>query len=554
MASDQKRHGQTYTPEPISRALSRWAIQSADDSVLEPSVGEGRFVFDAYHRLEELGAESKETRNQIHGLDIDADAVDTLQQRAREEFGGEFPNISAGNLFDSDFPEVDALIGNPPYVIRHRFEDAEEIIERFSEYDFSDQSDLYVYFLLQATQFLKPGGRMAMIVSNSWMKRKYGEEFKEFLLNEFHIHALIGFQERVFDDLANSVCIIAEKRPNTIRIPAKNDVRFIQAESEDIFNGDEKSLDELADAAIQSARVPQRALDAGDYWDIWLRAPLVFESIKNSDDFTALSDFATPSIGVQTLHKDFYILSDSEPEVDEIEDEFLRPIAYSSRDHQDPTIRPPDCKYHVFWCSQPKDELEGTRVLEYIEAAENRTIEKRYSDETYDGLHNKTRIRKANREPWYNLIDEAERRLPSQILLPRRVYENYTAVWNADAVVPNENFLATTVERDEDVKPLLAYLNSQLGELNLRLAGQVYGGGVCDLNVSSSKTIQTLDLDALTDADRDRLTTAFDEFAETADRGVLDEAVYTILGYTDEERQEIQDALELAVEESVNKD
>ncbi|RKS82114.1 N-6 DNA methylase [Haloarcula quadrata] len=551
MVSEQKRHGQTYTPESVSHFLTNWAIRGRDDTILEPSVGEGRFVFDSYNRLLSLGADEDEASESIYGLDIDEDAVETLQKTAQTEFNSEFFNVSVGNLFNADLPEVDALVGNPPYVIRHRFENPEEITEQFSDYSFSDQADLYCYFLVRATQFLKPGGRMAMIVSNSWMKRKYGEEFKKFLLNEFHIHALIGFQERVFDDLANTVCIVAEKRPNTIRMPAENDVQFIQAQSPDIFNSSRKTLDELSNIAVQSSRVPQRRLGAEDYWDIWLRAPHVFTSIKDSDKFTTLDEYATPSIGVQTLHKDFYVLDNSE--TIQIEDNYLKPIAYSPRDHQEPSLHIDDCKYQLFWCAQDKGDLEGTNALDYIEKWENRTIEKRYSDETYDGLHNKTRIKDANRNPWYNLIDEAKRRLPSQILLPRRVYENYTAVWNPDGVVPNENFLATTVHSDEHTKPLLAYLNSQLGELNLRLAGQVYGGGVCDLNVSSSKTIQTINLDKLTGGELEQLVVAFDRFVETGEREVLDEAVYSVLGYTDHERNKTQDVLSLAIEESVNK-
>lgn len=551
MVSEQKKRGQTYTPSTVSGALSRWAIQSSSDAVLEPSVGEGQFVFDVHDRLTSLGATDDEARKSIYGTDIDSEAVDTLQKTAKKDRGDEYPHIDAGNIFEVEFPEVDALVGNPPYVIRHRFENAEEIIEQFSEYDFSDQADLYCYFLVRATQFLKPGGRMAIIVSNSWMKREYGEEFKEFLLNEFYIHALVGFQKRVFEDLANSVCIIAEKRPNTIQMPADNDIRFIQAESDRIFNGAKKSLDELADSAIHSARVTQDSLESDEYWDIWLRSPRVFESIKGSDKFVPLRKYASPSIGVQTLHKDFYIISNGDS--GQIEAKFLRPIAYSPRDHQKPEIQPEDCVYQLFWCSDKREELTGTDVLEYIEKWEGRTIEKRYSDETYDGLHNKTRIKKANRDPWYDLTDEARRRLPSEILLPRRVYENYTAVWNPEGVVPNENFLGTTVERDGYVKPLLAYLNSSLGELNLRLAGQVYGGGVCDLNVGSSKEIQTLDLEQLSKKSLNQLTQAFESFRESGNRDVLDEVLYHILGYTDAEQKEISDALDLAIAESVNK-
>jgi hypothetical protein len=511
-------------------------------------------VFDAYERLLDLGASNDDARNRIYGTDVDSTAVETLQTTARERWGNEFINVNSGNIFETEFPEADALVGNPPYVIRHRFENADEVIRRFSDYDFSDQTDLYVYFLLRAAEFLAPGGKMGVIVSNSWMKRKYGEEFKRFLLENFYIHGLVGFRERVFGDLVNSVCILAEKRENTVRMPATNDVRFVQANSSDVFNGGgEKSLNDLADASVQSAQVPQQVLSPEEYWDVWLRAPDAFEAIKGSDEFAPLSDFATPMIGVQTLAKEFYIFSEDDPPRSDIEDDFLHPIAYSSRDHQSPIMRTEDCSHRVFWCSKSKDELASTAAIEYIEAAENRTVKKRYSDQTYEGLHNKTRIRNTSRDPWYDLTAEAERRLPAQILLPRRVYENYTAVWNADRVVPNENFLATTVEREEYLKPLLCYLNSCLGELNLRLAGQVYGGGVCDLNVSSSKAIQTLDLAALSDGELATLADAFDAFVKSNDRDGLDEAVYAVVGFSDVEGDEIRAVLELVIQESLSK-
>jgi tRNA1(Val) A37 N6-methylase TrmN6 len=554
MVTEEKQHGQTYTPEQISKFLTRWAVRSPEDLVLEPSVGEGQFVFNAQDQLIRLGADKNESQQSIYGMDIDSEAISKLQNRARIVLGNEFPNVGEGNLFDNDLPKVNAVIGNPPYVIRHRFENPDKIIEQYSnQLDFSDQADLYVYFIVRALESLKPEGRFAMIVSNSWMKKKYGEEFKEYLLRELDLKALIGFQERVFPDkLVNSVCILAEKRPNTIRIPdTDSETKFIQIEKADLLEGIE-DIEALEEKAVQFTSVPQPYLDPEDYWDIWLRAPGIFDVIYSDGKFTNLSEFAEPMIGVQTLAKEFYVISEESLEKGEIEDEYLRPLTYSPRDHQNPVLTD-DCEYRIFWCSKPKSQLEGTRALEYIKEAENRTVENRYSDETYDGLHNKKRIKQSNRSPWYNLTEEADRRLPSQILIPRRVYDNYTAVWNKSSAVPNENFLAATVEKEEYVKPLLCYLNSSLGELCLRLSGHVYGGGVCDLNVSSAKEIQTLDLGKLNGTQLQFLNSGFDEFVETGDRGLLNEAVYETLEFTPQEKAEVKNALQVAIEESLSK-
>jgi hypothetical protein len=502
-----------------------------------------------------LGASEETASESIYGIDLDTEAVGRLQEMADQNYGLTFPNIDVGNLFEASFPEVDVLVGNPPYVIRHRFENPEKIVNRFSDiYGFTDQADLYCYFIAQAAESLRPGGRLAMIVSNSWMKKRYGEEFKQFLLQEFNIHALVGFNERVFDDLTNSICILAEKRPNTIRIPDPDQtVYFIQAESPSIFDNVDgfDPLEQLQRDAVQIAQIPQPDLSPQEYWDIWLRAPDVFESLEMNDRFVPLIEYATPKIGVQTLAKDFYIFETTDTERIDVESQFLKPIAYSSRDHQTPVLEEDDCCHFLFWCDEDREALTGTRALEHIENAEQRVVQNRYTDETIDGLHNKKRIKQASRTPWYDLKKEAMNRLPSQILLPRRVYEDYTAVWNRGRVVPNENFLATNVDDEDHVKPLLVYLNSSLGELCLRLSGQVYGGGVCDLNVSSAKQIRCLDFDSISALPR--LSTAFDTFAETQDREVLDDAIFEALEFVDQQRSEVEEALRLSIRESVAK-
>jgi hypothetical protein len=49
------------------------------------------------------------------------------------------------------------------------------------------------------------------------------------------------------------------------------------------------------------------------------------------------------------------------------------------------------------------------------------------------------------------------------------------------------------------------------------------------------------------------LNSAFDEFVETGDRELLNEAVYEILEFTPKEKAEVEDALQVAIEESLSK-
>src|SRR5205823_5533221 len=64
----------------------------------------------------------------------------------------------------------------------------------------------------RACRALRPGGRLAVVVSASWLDMKYGQELKRALLERFRIHLLLGFEGRVFQDaLVKPVVLLAEK-------------------------------------------------------------------------------------------------------------------------------------------------------------------------------------------------------------------------------------------------------------------------------------------------------------------------------------------------------
>jgi hypothetical protein len=52
----RKARGAFFTPVELARYISRWALRTATDRVLEPSCGEAAFLLAAADRLDELGA------------------------------------------------------------------------------------------------------------------------------------------------------------------------------------------------------------------------------------------------------------------------------------------------------------------------------------------------------------------------------------------------------------------------------------------------------------------------------------------------------------------
>lgn len=54
-AAQQKTLGAFYTAETVATFLVNWAVRAADDSVLDPSCGDGVFLSAAVERLRRLG-------------------------------------------------------------------------------------------------------------------------------------------------------------------------------------------------------------------------------------------------------------------------------------------------------------------------------------------------------------------------------------------------------------------------------------------------------------------------------------------------------------------
>ena len=69
----EKLRGGYYTPTAISKFITDWAIRSLNDTVLEPSCGDGSFLSAAKLRMKELGGNSLQIRQRITGVELKVD-------------------------------------------------------------------------------------------------------------------------------------------------------------------------------------------------------------------------------------------------------------------------------------------------------------------------------------------------------------------------------------------------------------------------------------------------------------------------------------------------
>lgn len=183
MVKAQKRAtGSFYTCLSIADYIVQWAIVDEDTKVLEPSFGDGSFLYSALNRFNELGNYEPE----IYGVELQAEPF--------YNFVNTNSSVDCTLIDYMDYNTncgVDAVIGNPPYVsLRNLSEnDRNKAISLMSRYgiDMPPSSSLWMPFVVHATEMLNEHGRLGFVLPYeityvryafklwNYLKRNYGK-------------------------------------------------------------------------------------------------------------------------------------------------------------------------------------------------------------------------------------------------------------------------------------------------------------------------------------------------------------------------------------------
>jgi adenine-specific DNA-methyltransferase len=553
MKNALKSQGFVRTPRFIASLLARWALRASTDHVLDAGFGEGVFLLESAKRLIALGTSVAQFGVQLHGIDSHPDAVQVLQRSFRS-YGlpTDLPGVQVGDFFAADFPPIDALIGNPPYVRRwwQRDVDALQVIaEQVQDVgQFSRLTDLACYFIIHGARFLKPGGRLALIVSDSWLDMRYGTAFKEYLLRAFRLRGMIGFQAQVFPDvLVRPVLVLAEKRPAP-RPPGRGRVAFVALNGQlpKALPVDPGRLLGQTSTGVSGTAVRMDELRPAQNWTPLLYAPPAYVTLLKHAAMTPLASLAKARIGLQSFAKMFYIVPREVQQRWGLERRWLSPMIMSPKDVETPLLSPETAmRHYVLVCDWARERLAGTQVLRYIQYWENQVINPRGHARPVVGVQNLPRVRKTRRTPWYNLRADLERRGTAPVLLPRRIYQRYQVVWNQVGWIAGENFIEIMPQPGIPLLPLLAVLNAGTTEMAVRASAHVYGGGVYNLSPGSIGEVPVIDVRRLSADACQRLESVYRQFlfSQGKDRVALDTAVCEIIGLSAEFRDTLRAAL-----------
>ena len=196
--------------------------------ILDPACGSGAFLNQA---LEYLINEHKNLQNDLalmgdlfasymveeeilehnlYGVDINEDAVEIAKlslwlrtaKRGRALTKLADKIVCANSLLEMPFSEnsFDVVIGNPPYVRQEAIKEQKEALSKIYKVA-NGTADLYVYFYELALNMLKPNGLKGFICSNKFFRAKYGENLREYILQNTTILQIADFNGvKIFED------------------------------------------------------------------------------------------------------------------------------------------------------------------------------------------------------------------------------------------------------------------------------------------------------------------------------------------------------------------
>jgi type I restriction-modification system DNA methylase subunit len=535
----EERHllGQYYTNSEVVDLLLGFCLRNEKDKVFDPGCGAGTFLRRAYHwkKLLNPDLQHEELLGTLWGNDIDKFAVGLatinlaiadltsrlnyprilqndffdlrpgridLTQRQQQIFLKGLGGVAKTELVPKFF---DALVGNPPYTRQEEITGKEGLIGRAlldevgKEYaHLAHRAGLYAYFLIHATKFLKSGGRLGFIVSNSWLDVEYGRGLQEHLLKHYQIKAIIESKvERWFTEAEiNTVLLLLEKRQNK-----DNLVRFVllkkplkeflppasrlfeetverKAAVEKLLTHIFSKTANFENADVRVYLKKQAELAGESKWGKYLRAPGIYFRVlqKAKDKLVPLKKVAAVRFGIKTGVNKFFYLTEQESKRWKIEKEFWMHqhnqgkwtpnyVIKSPRECTKLVVDPADLKYRLLLIHQNRAQLRGKKVLDYIRWGELQGFNLRPTC--------------ASRKNWWNIgIWEKP-----DLVWPD-AYNNRYGVYDADGFWGDKRFFYINLKDKKTLSLVHGYLCSSVIPLLIENEGvSNLGEGVIYTNV-----------------------------------------------------------------------
>ncbi len=317
-AESRKNLGAYYTDQKVANFLASWAIRNPKDRVLDPSYGDGVFLLAASQHLRNKGIKKNPA---IYGIDI--------QSQLRQSISAPTTNLIQSDFFKvepSDLEKMDVIVGNPPFIRYQRFngetrKSALKICKQVGA-ELPELSSSWAPFLIHATRFLRPGGRLAMVVPAEINHASYAIPVIKYFLNKFRSIKIIAFRKRIFPELSqDTYCLLADnygeqcENLSLVLADSANSLENLNLESgkllgiESIRSGKTRLIENLISDESRS----------------------IYHSLVNGELSKRLGEISKIGIGYVTGANEYFHLTESEVKKYKVPSELLKPAIRSGK-------------------------------------------------------------------------------------------------------------------------------------------------------------------------------------------------------------------------------
>lgn len=454
--TERKLRGGYYTSPTVAKFIIDWAIDNKNDTVLEPSCGDGAFVkliSDKY--VNQFGSSSEEIKNNVIGVEL-------LEEEARKA-----EKNSKATIINSDFftyykeklleKKFNVIVGNPPFIRYQNFpEEHREIAFKYmKELGLSPNrmTNIWVPFLVLCTELLEYNGKLGMVIPAELFQVDYAAQTRKFLSDRFSKLTIITFKKLLWKDAQQEVVLILgekDSRDKGIKVLELNDEQCLIDLDLNRFDIEEKTLD------VDSEK--------------WIKYYLtnseieLMRRIRTHEYVNLTTDYFQVNVGVVSGNNDFFVINQETVDKNYLSlnsltriigrAEHVKGIVFTDNNYD--TLREQGKPVFLF---KPGEVLNCEDRL-YIENGERSEVNKGY----------KCKIRK----PWFQVPTSW---IPQGFML-RQVHEYPKLILNNTDVLTTDTL--HKIRFVEGVNPMnvcICFLNSFTFALS-EITGRSYGGGV----------------------------------------------------------------------------
>jgi adenine-specific DNA-methyltransferase len=481
LASNKLRGGY-YTPAALAQWMCDWSIRSSNDIVLEPSCGDGTFVYATAERLLKLGATRSLLARNLAAVEIAPKEALAARQRLEALLG----SSAKAMINSSDFfswcmrprrMRYDVVLGNPPFIRYQAFPEPHRTLamQLMAEQGLTSNrlTNIWVPFVVAAISLLRPGGRLALVLPAELLQVTYAAQLRSFLTDRFASINIVTCNELFFADAEQEVVLLLADGVLT-KPTVGNECRVTMIETDDV-----EQLLSTPPAVLLARAEPKLVQHDKEKWLKYFLSSgeiALMRELRLADMTTELSSHASVDVGVVTGKNEFFVLS--QPDVRTLGlESFVAPLVSRSIHLKGARVNKSDWnemasagdRVHLLRVSNAIGEKLPASLASYVNLGEKSGVHKGY----------KCSIR----SPWYAVPSVW---VPDAFMF-RQIYDFPRLVLNEAGVTSTDTI--HRVRCHKGAERTIANTYTWLTAASAEIEGRSYGGGVLELEPTEAERL-----------------------------------------------------------------